>query len=243
MNVVIVEDEQQSANLLKSSLIELYPDVQVLGIATDKKEAMVELQKGGIDIAFLDINLGGSNTLDILKSIDNYQFEVIFTTAHKDFALQALKLSAVDYLIKPYTRDALREAVSKAMNEVKKDATLNALLENLNGIDRLVVHETDGVSFIELDSIEFLEADGGYTYIRKDANSSVMSSKNLAHFHKMLKHSHFYRVHHSYIVNLRKISKFNTKKNEILLHSGAVVPVSVRKKKEFFNRVTMGDVM
>jgi two-component system LytT family response regulator len=199
IKAVIVDDELKAIKIL-TVLLETYcQEVSVINYATSAFDAVSIILKEKPDVVFLDINMPGHNGFDVLEKIRSEEIKIIFTTAHKDFAINAIKQDAFDYLLKPIDTDELQLSVKKLARLIKP--------REVNPAAPIQVSLKEGIIFIDPQEIVKLEASGSYTDIYTDNNKKITTSKLLREFELILDCNAFYRCHKSYIVNLFKIKK------------------------------------
>jgi len=246
MRVVIVEDEMHSRETLKNLLREFCPGVELLGAAASIDEAVPLLLDTAPDLVFLDIELQTATGFDLLRRLPDANFEVVFTTAFEQYAIQAIKYSSLDYLLKPIDIDELQAAVAKARerkNEQQKHAQMEVLLANLENQKpgagrRICLATADGLEFLNVDEIVYCEAAGSYTQFQLRDGRKVLVSKNLREYELMLDNESFMRVHNSYLVNLREVQRYvKTEGGYLLMKNGAQIGISPKKREEFLERM------
>ncbi len=211
LKAIIIEDEKMARTLLAGMLAEFCTDVEVLDSCPDLPSGIKSIRKHKPDIVFLDIEMPGYSGLEILDFFDENEidFSIIFTTAYNQYAFQAFRLSAIDYLLKPIEPMDLEKAIERfKKNGAKKN--YQALRDNLNphAAQKLAVHTINSVKFVETDQILFLKAEGAYTEIMLTGGKVITASKGLKKYEEILKDNRsFFRCHKSYIVNLRHITE------------------------------------
>jgi two-component system LytT family response regulator len=229
LKVVIVEDDPISIEVLKDSLDQISLKTVILGCFGTVKEAKSALNDLNFDILFLDIQLKDGQGFEILKDYDGFEFGVIVTTSFDSYMLDAIKYSAIDYLIKPIEKENLEDAINRYVNQKK------LLLERINQLSSkmtLSVHADGGIRFLNLFEIIRLESEGSYTTIELKNGESILTSKHLGHYENKLESYGFVRVHNSHIVNKNYVKRLLNQDGGILeLIDHTQVPVSRRKKK------------
>jgi two-component system, LytTR family, response regulator len=236
---VIVDDEQPSREALANYIREYCPDIEIVSECKSAKTAWKCINERQPRLVFLDIEMPRGNGFDLLRMFKTIPFKVIFVTAFSDYAIQAFRFSATDYLMKPVKVGELVEAVVKVRKEldiVDSGRNILTFLENLDSPDgvskKLVIPDLKGFSVIPLDDIILCEADGYCTNFHLSDHTKTVSSKNLKHYEEMLPEEHFMRVHHSYIINLHKVTGY-THQGEILLAPKLRCPLSAGYKQHF----------
>jgi two-component system LytT family response regulator len=196
---------------------------------------------GAPDVLFLDIDMPFINGFDLLEMVPDVDFEVIFTTAHDKYAIQAFRISAVDYLLKPIDTDALKLAVEKVRLLRTKGSSsrqISFLIQQLkdlenNNVRKIALPTFDGLEFIHMDDILYCQSDGAYSNVFFTDGNKMYISKTLRYLEDALCNFHFFRVHNSYIVNLNHVSKYSkTDGGLLILSNGEKVRVSRSKKDE-----------
>lgn len=241
IKAILVEDESYIRKGLVTLIDILDKDVIVVGQCASVKEAVTVVKACKPDLIFLDINLPDGNAFDFLKQTEGLDFKVIFITAYDEYALQALKLGAVDYILKPVDIEELEIAVDKVidMNLDTQQKQLRIMSKQMDG-ERLVVSLHDGYQVIDLNELKFCKSDKGYTTFYLSNNKSIIASKPIKYFVDKLPVSKFVRTHQSCLVNLDYVDKYD-KSGVVILKDKQRVPVSIRKKDEFLSRLLNKD--
>ncbi len=239
LKAVIVEDELLSADLLKSMIQDHCPDVQVIGMSHEVSSSISMIANTNPDILFLDIEMQTGTGFDVLQSLANRRFKVIFTTAYDHYALKAIKFSAVDYLLKPIDVLELKQAVSKIRDneENKSEAKLDLLMRNLLQTKQedfsISLSTIEGIEFVPIKNIIHLEANGPYTHFFLKDRIKLMISKNLKEYELMLSEHGFFRVHNSHLINLREVKKIiKSDGGYAVMSDDASIAISPKKKDE-----------
>ena len=236
MKAIIIDDEQSSIDILKMLIEKSVPEIKEIYTANGALEALNIVENQQFDIVFLDIEMPEINGFDFLKMVKNRNFEIIFTTAHNQYAIKAIKFSALDYLLKPIEISELKEAVSRVLTNRNTQKNYEAIHENLlknlnnNIINeyRLAINTYDGVRFFDINNIEYLKADSNYTHLYTVDNKHIMTARTLKDFEETLEGNFFFRCHKSYIINLNKIDKIEN--NKLILNSGSSIEIARRRK-------------
>ncbi len=239
MNSIIVDDDVNCITALSEIISVYYPKLNILGTANNISDAVKIINATNPQLVFLDVEIGNEMGFDLFKYFPSPEFEVIFTTAHEKYALKAIKSSCYDFLLKPVNIEELVAVVSKLEREKKSDPkqNVNVLLDNLKTKDqslkKIAIPCNDGYTFIDVDDIISLEADGKYTKINANKGLKSLSTKNIGEFEDLLDPTLFFRTHKSWIVNLNHIRKFLRTESQVLLSNDTLADVSSRKKEEF----------
>ena len=237
MKTIIIEDKAYIRKALLNLLKLTETDVQIVGECESVKDAVIVANACKPDLIFLDINLLDGTAFDFLAQTVHLNFKVIFTTAYEEYALQALKIGAVDYLLKPVDIDELKIALEKVKNLPVKEQrqqidTVKKIWNKENG--KLILSLQDSFQVIDLDELMYCESDKGYTSFYSSNGEKHMASKTLKEFEERLSDANFTRPHQSFMVNLKFIDRYE-KSGAIYLKNGNKIPVSSRKKDSFLS--------
>lgn len=239
---IIVDDEALLISALSAVLQEFCPEVEIVGSAGSAFEANLKIQTTQPDIVFLDINLPKVNGLELLQTIEHKNFQVIIITAYDNYALQALKAGAVDYILKPVMSSEVKSAVDKAIGLIKNDPESvhherkdQAQQVEPEVMNRIVIHHNNSYILIEFDDILYMEADRNYCNIVLENGKVISSAKSLKSYDNMLSKDIFFRVHKSYLVNTLKIKEYlkEGKERIALMKNGKRITVSQPKQPGF----------
>jgi two-component system LytT family response regulator len=240
IKVLIIDDELKARNVLNHFLITYIPEISEIRQASSASEATDILSTYQPGIVFLDVEMPYQNGFDFLMSQKSPSYDIIFITAYNQYAIQAIRFSALDYLLKPVDPEELQAAVQRHLSKQKSVRERQELYDNLvQNIEknevrdfRLAVPSSDGVYFFTLDEILRLEADRNYTLIHLNGKRPFLASKTLKHFEEMLEEFNFIRTHKSHLVNPQHITRLTHNNEYVLLSDGSRVEISRRKKEE-----------
>lgn len=251
MTCLIIDDEAFARENLQILVEDFCPDLQVLGLASSTKEGLALIQEHSPDLIFLDVMMPGGDGFSLLSEVQNRTFDVIFTTAHDEFALKAIKEEAVDYLEKPINIEELQLAVQKAVKrrqsgEVPSEKTTGTqqdLIERIalgSGMEKTLIPTRDGLAIVDNRDIIHLEASESYTTIYLTDNRKFLSSKTIKIYEDKLNPQMFFRTHKSHIINItHHLREFQrTSGNYAILSNNVEVPISRRKLQQFLDRVS-----
>lgn len=229
MKTVIIEDEKNAQKALAKMLTLLRNEVDIVGIFGSKKEAVPFLRENSIDLLFLDIKLQDATGFEILEALDSTQFVLIFTTAYDEYALKAIKVNAIDYLLKPINPQELDQALTKAQQQLSTKFFFQGETPNFHpSPEKIVLRTSDQTFFIPFDQIIRLEAEGAYTLFFT-TDKKIMVSKNLKYYEELLPAHLFVRSHQSHLIAIGKVQ--SVKSETVLLTNGDQIPISTRKKQ------------
>lgn len=244
MRAVIIDDDNKSVESLFTLLNKFCSFVTIVGTCTDVYNAKEVIETSLPDLVFLDIEMPGKDGITFLREIHFPNFEVIFVTAHDDYILQALRLAAVDYLLKPVDPQELMNAVELSKSRIESRSLtrkLEVLAENLihkesKKVDKICLSDASGYHVIALRDILYLCADNTYTTFFLTDGRQMLMSRPLMDYERLLPDAQFFRIHKSYLINLSHVTGF--KKSEggsVLLSNGQLLEVSRRKKDELLD--------
>ena len=243
LRTVIVDDEVKNVKILKALLRDYCPQVEVIGEAGNVEDAHTLIIKSKPDLLFIDIVMPYGTAFDLLNKLMPIEFDIVFVTAHDNFAIKAFKYSALDYLLKPVNIEELQNVVQKAVIK-SSNKTVNDQLSvlfsqyknNTNPTASLAVPTIEGLLFYDVDEIIRIEASGAYTIIYSVKREKVVSSKNIKEYELQLPVDNFYRVHNSHIINIKRLLKYDKGRGGFLtMEDGSVVELATRRKAGFLN--------
>ncbi len=247
IKALIIDDELKARNILNHYIENFIPEITEIKQADSVDSALEILQNYEPGIVFLDVEMPHKNGFDFLVSLKDPSFDVIFTTAYNQYAIQAIRFSALDYLLKPVDPDELKAAVlrhqEKKESVLEKKQLFDNLVQNMDKKEirdfRIAVPSNEGVYFFTIDEILRLEADRSYTHIHLVGKRPFIASKTLKHFEEMLDEFQFIRTHKSHLVNPRHITRVSNDNEFVLLTDGSKVEVSRRKKEEVLQQLKL----
>jgi two-component system, LytTR family, response regulator len=243
MNAVIIDDEDNARIGLELLLKKTSPEITIVGSYGTLKEAKLGIEKLNPDIVFLDVLMPQESGLNLWKYFPHPTFHVVFTTAHTQYAIQAIRLSALDYLLKPIDPNELKLVIEKIhwqAREKKIDQRLSVLEANLKEItenSKIVLPTHDSLIVVNVADIIRCQSDDVYTHIYLKDGTHYLISKILKEYEKMLPKSLFLRVHHSHIINLNLIKRYIKGITSVELVDGSIVPVSKERKERLIEIV------
>jgi two-component system, LytTR family, response regulator len=243
MNAIIIDDERNSAEVLKILLAQNCDYINVLSIETSAEAGIDSIKKLNPDLVFLDINLPSSSGFDIVEATRDVNYEIIFCTAYEKFAIQAFKTDAVDYLLKPIDADELKKACKKALqqHETKSSShqydTIQSLLKKISPPNKKIpIHTNDGVLLVNAEEILRLESDSNYTNVYLKDKRKFLLSKTLKNMEDSLSGFNFCRVHNAHIINIAEVDRYiKGDGGTIILKTNDSIPVSRAYKQDLMN--------
>ena len=245
LKAVIVDDEDKAIKSLLWELSNFNEDVEVLKTFNKPEEALIYLEDHKIDCLFLDIEMPTMDGFKFIEKLTKRDFAIIITTAYNEYAVEALKKEAVDYLLKPVDSDDLGDCIKKLKKHSKKNSQIDTgvkfeeilLRFNEKFNQKKIIINTDGkLLFLEASEILFVESDGNYSSINTIDNKKIVLTKKLKEVHALLPSDQFFRIHNSYVVNLHKIREFYKADGYVIIENNHKIPVSRQKKSEFLDQ-------
>jgi two-component system, LytTR family, response regulator len=234
-SAIIVDDESPAIKMLQWSLSTYCPNVEVIATASSAQEAIEKIVALQPQVVFLDIEMPRMNGFEMLTHLPGkLPFKVIFTTAYDQYAIQAIKFSAVDYLMKPIDKDELINSISKLheYNNIQPEQVklLNTLKSDLK---KIALSTLDGVEILEIDTIVHCRSDSNYTYVHFADKTKRLYTKTLKSLEEMLAGHSFMRIHQSHLINLKYLTKYiKGDGGDVVLSTGESMPVARNKKQD-----------
>jgi two-component system, LytTR family, response regulator len=246
ISCVLIDDERKARETFDMIVQRYLPEkLKVAAMCESVKEGAHCIQKNHPDIVFLDIEMPGENGFKLFDYIDNIDFVVVFLTAYKNYAIDAIHFSAFDYLLKPLDYMELMEVIVKFEKKKRENNNLNvqALLSNLNiGADissKIALPTLSGYQMEKISHIIYCAADENYTKIYTVCSDCILVSRTLKVVEEMLPADHFFRIHKSYLVNMNFVKSYNrTDGHKILLENGVELEIATRRNEEFVKALT-----
>ncbi|MFZ4412347.1 MAG: LytR/AlgR family response regulator transcription factor [Bacteroidales bacterium] len=243
IKAIIIDDEKKSREALMGLIDRYCPDVFVLIQAEGCIDGIQKVNEYNPDIVFLDIQMPDGSGFNFLEAFDDFKFEVIFTTAHDQYAIKAIKYSALDYLLKPINPDDLKEAIDKFLQKQDRgqiNKNIKVLLENMklsgSASKKIILSTSEGIHILSTDEIIRCESDDYYTKFFLTNGNPILISKTLKQNEAMLSDFNFIRPHKSHLVNIKFIKSYlKVDGGYILMTDGSKIPVSRRKRESIIN--------
>jgi len=244
---IIIDDEPDGRGIIKRLLHQYFPEILITAEAVGVSDAINIIPVQKVDLVFLDIDLKDGTGFDILDQLPEVNFNVIFTTAHNEFAIRAFRYNAIDYLLKPIDPDEFVEAVQKSKEQINQEVLQRQFAQLISttqekSFDRITLPTNAGHVFAKTKDITHIETYGNYSFVHLVEGERHLVSRNLKEFEEMLPEPDFFRVHQSHIVNtffVKKIIKDDG--DQVVMADGVKIPVSRRRKEEFMNIVLRKD--
>ncbi|MCB9262143.1 MAG: response regulator transcription factor [Flavobacteriales bacterium] len=245
LTAIIIDDEQKSREGLEAMLHTLVEGVSVVATADSVASGVKAIEKNRPDVVFLDIEMPKKDGFALFEAFDTIDFEVVFTTAHEQYASKAFRTTAIDYLLKPIDLSLLKEALARAEAKRKTDRinkNFEVFVSNMktnSQNQQIAISSSDGLIFIKIDNIIYLRGDGAYTYFFLKTGERITVSKNLKEYEDLLSDYDFFRVHKSYLIHLHEMKKYvRGEGGYVVMSNGDSVDVSKRRKEDFLHALS-----
>ena len=239
--VVIIDDETRTRSLLKKMINNSDHPLEVVGDADSVSEGLLAIQKHKPDIVLLDIQMPDGSGFDVLDRVAKRNFEVIFVTAHQEFAIRAIKFSALDYILKPVEIEELDSALGNAIDTIQTKSDLSVkyetLLDNLkNDNKRIVISTKSSMYVLPIKDIVHCQSDRNYTYFFLSDGRKIFTSRTLKDYEDILGLPDFIRCHRSHLINLNYIERYDRREGgTIILKDGTDIPLSRLSRQRFMD--------
>jgi two-component system LytT family response regulator len=235
IRTLIIDDEQHNRQLIADLLRDHFPNISLIGEADGVKTGLKSIRELSPDLVLLDIRMDDGDAFDLLNQIDNIDFKIIFITAFEEYALKAIKFSALDYLLKPVSLNDLKLAIDKAEKQILKDLNLQLaeLSNNLqpNKNKRIVLRTTEKLQLIPAREIVRCEAERNYCMFFLENGNKIIASCPMKDFEDILSEQGFFRIHKSHLINLSYVDSYiKAEGGSVAMTDGTILPVSKRKK-------------
>jgi two-component system, LytTR family, response regulator len=240
----IIDDEPYCCETLVTLLEEYCPEIKIEGVFSSGKDALAAINKQPPDLIFLDVEMPHMNGFEMLQQLPSINFELIFSTSYDQYALKAIRYSALDYLLKPVDCEELQNAVDKVMRRKQKPFAeqLQILMQNLHApstpVSKIALPSMEGLQMIKVASIIHCESDSNYTILHlKDKKNKVVTC-TLKEMEELLEDHSFVRVHRCYLINLNEVEKYiKGEGGYVVMSDGSSVDVSRTKKEVLLKRL------
>ncbi len=245
LTCLIIDDEQPCIDTLEVILkVKFSGLIKVLATTTKPKEAAALIQSLQPDLLFLDVEMPHMTGVELLRSLDAVNFQVIFTTAHQQYALDAIKLNALDYLLKPISVEELSVAINKCISRKQQHGSdlINAFLQQMKpggaAVKRIQIPSNDTTQFVPVNEIIRIESQSNYSNIYFTNRPKLLVSKTLKEFEDQLLPFDFIRIHNSHLINLEHVIGYkNMDGGYLIMQGNEVIEISRRKKQEVLQRL------
>lgn len=243
IKAILVDDEKYIRDDVKNKLKQLFNNqITVVGEAESVKSAISLIIEQKPDLLFLDIQLQDGTSFDILNQLDNKNFDIVFITGYDNHAIKAIKVGALDYILKPIDEEEFKDAVDKAIDNTRRELDIEKFVEISNeyfqGVKkkRIVLKTLENVYVVYEDDILYCKSDGNYTTFYTQKSEKILVSKPIKKALELLSDDIFIRCHQSYLVNKKHVLRYN-KQGVLIMNSEIKVPVSSRRKDYVIEKI------
>ena len=241
IRAIIVDDERHCREFLATLIENNTKEVQIIGEAKSVEEAILLIKEGLPELVFLDIEMPKRSGFQLFNAIDKIDFEVIFTTAHSQYAIDAIRKSAIDYLLKPIEPEELVHAVKKVANKLKSHQSKSDLADLLDVIrtqnqqtQRIPLATLEGLIMVDLDKVVYIKAETSYSRFCLSEGQDILVSKGISEYENSIMSKSFIRIHKSHIINLNYLAKYiKGRGGSVVLNDGTILGVSATRKQRF----------
>ena len=245
INAILVDDEPGNLITLNGLLARFCPEVNVLAALGNPLEAIDLIREKKPNLVFLDIEMPYANAFDVLDRLSPIDFEVIFVTAFSEYAIKAFKYAALDYLLKPVNIDELKGAVervkkvlhTKPNHNIRISGLLNNLKYPVDNPEMITCSTANGFELVKISDIIYFEAEGAYSFLILNGGKKLTLSRGLKEFEESLSPNQFFRVHHSFLINLTHVKRYHRGRGgKVEMTNGLFIEVSTRRKPDFLEK-------
>jgi two-component system, LytTR family, response regulator len=247
IRTVIIEDEENGLQVLTDLIKQFAPDLNVCGIASHVNDAVKLIETQKPDLVFMDVRLADGTSFDVLRKLQLREFVLIVITAYDNYALEAIRFSAVDYLLKPVGIPEFEEAIERAKKNISftiRQNTIETLLYNLGRRSepekKINIATVNGYEFIDLKHIVWCESEGTYTTFHLVNKSRIVSSRHLGYYEELLDAHNFCRIHNTTIINMQFVKSYiKGRAGYVMLTDSTKLEISQRRKGAFLHKLQL----
>jgi len=246
LRTVVIDAEEHPRKILSKLLQKNCPDVEILALCSTTAEAEEAIYKHRPNLIFLDVEMPVATGLDLIMHLKESSFEIIFTTVFEKYAIQAMRFSALDFLVKPFVSDDVLMSVRRIDYKITRQQQreqIGALLHNMNYLNadkKITLPTLTGLEFVALGNIIRCESDNTYTIFYLADKTRIVVSKSIGEYEAMLTDYHFFRIHQSHLINLRYVRSYKRGNGgTITMEDNSVVDVSRRRKEQLISRLAL----
>jgi two-component system LytT family response regulator len=238
LKAILIDDEPYSCEVLAAMLEADCPQVQIAAICKNGEEGLVAIGKHSPDVVFLDVEMPKLNGFEMLEQLGQIDFHIIFTTSYDQYALKAIRFSALDYLLKPVDREELKKAVKKVEQRqhlplpVQLELLMQKIKQPACRVSKIALPTMEGLQLIPIDSIVSCESDNNYTHLVLKNSKKLLVTRSLKEIEEALEQHSFLRVHRSFLINLNEIEKYvKGEGGYVVMSNGSSIDVSKARKE------------
>ena len=243
LKAIIIDDEPYCCETI-ATLLEDNQEVEIVSICHNATDALIAIKKYSPDLIFLDVEMPKMNGFEMLEQLPQVNFEIIFTTSYDQYALKAIRFSAIDYLLKPVDAEELQIAIQKVLQRTHKPIVqqLEILMQKIHQpstpVNKIAMPTMEGLQMIPVDSIISCESDSNYTILKLKDSKKIIVSRTLKDIEELLEEHSFIRVHRCYLANLNEVEKYVKGEGGYLVMSdGSTIDVARNKKETLMRKL------
>jgi two-component system, LytTR family, response regulator len=241
IRTIIIDDEERGRQTLKNQIERYCPDLTIVAEADGVESGISVIRQENPDVVFLDIQMNDGTGFDLLHRLGKISFSLVFSTAYDQYALQAFKFSATDYLLQPIDPDQLVAAVEriKANHDTKSiNQKLEALVSNKSGFEKIALPTLDEIILVKIKDIVHCQSESNYTTIYMPKGEKIVVTKTLKDFDEMLTPFGFFRIHQSHLINMDYVQKYvKGDGGAVIMENGLSIEVARRRKDAFLEQL------
>lgn len=240
IKAILIDDEAICIEALKMKILKASDEIEVIRTYNSALDAVDKIEKLTPDVIFLDVEMPEMDGFGFLEKFPNRTFEVIISTAHDEYAIQAVRQSALDFLLKPVSVSELSTAIDRLIQKLSaKNKVGKAAARKVDAMfDKIPIPSLRGITFVAVKDILYMMSEGNYTMIYLESKQKIVSSRNLGDYETMVENLNFFRIHHSTLINLAHIKEYmRGEGGSVILTDGSELDVSKRRKKEFMEAI------
>ena len=236
ITAILIDDEPDCIVVLEN-LLKDNRSIEILGKALSAESGIALIKEKQPDLLFLDVEMPNKTGFDVIAAFENHKFKVVFTTGYDQYAIKAIKCSAVDYILKPICADELNAAIAKVTAQIhirdERITHLNKMRQSEYDNDRIIITSKRGFRTIMLDDIVSIESNGSYALFYTTSNENHLCTKPLKYYEDLFPNNTFFRVHRSNIVNINQVKSYDNISGKVTMNNGRILEVAVRRKSQF----------
>lgn len=240
IKAIIVDDEIRGIKSVEAQIRSSKLPIQIVGTAQSKKEAVLLIQQTKPNLVFLDIEMPPDSGFGLLEEFDSIDFKIIFITAFNEYAIKAFKYAAIDYLLKPVNQTDFKNAVERVIELENQNLHIDLMRNEMHtgSQGKIILPTAEMYHIVSINEIEYCKAEDNYTFFHFIDGSNLLVSKSLKEFDELLNGHHFFRVHKTFLINLKHLDKILKKEGGYaVMKSKTEIPISIRKKTDLFQAI------
>ncbi len=240
LKVVIIDDDPLARNFINKIISSNFKELDVVALGKDVKSGLEAINKNSPDIVFLDVDMPDGTGFNLLQQLPSINFKLIFITAHSEYAIKAIKFSALDYFLKPIDVIEFTNSLKEIIKTIKKDEqdlAISTFMDNMNNAQnkKIVLNTSENIFVVNITDIVRCFSEGNYTTFYLNNQPKIMIAKTLKEYEALLSSYNFVRIHRSHLVNINYIEKYSKENGKVYMKDNSSCPVSHRKKDDLID--------